>query len=88
MRYIDDLKIELENTDELLNTKTTAQKYKFNICTKIDDRVQTEGFTYSDLRLTLDYSAITNLLMGRNIYGGCRLGLRELIQNAIDSCEL
>ncbi len=88
LRYIDDLKIELENTDELLNTKTTAQKYKFNICTKIDDRVQTEGFTYSDLRLTLDYSAITNLLMGRNIYGDCRLGLRELIQNAIDSCEL
>lgn len=88
LRYIDDLKLELENTDELLNTKTTPEKYRFNICTKIDDRVQTEGFTYSDLRLTLDYSAITNLLMGRNIYGDCRLGLRELIQNAIDSCEL
>lgn len=88
LRYIDDLKVELENTDELLNTKTTIDKYKFNICTKIDDRVETEGFTYSDLRLTLDYSAITNLLMGQNIYGDCRLGLRELIQNAIDSCEL
>lgn len=88
LRYIDDLKKELEETDELLNTKTAEEKYRFNISTKVEDRVQTEGFTYSDLRLNLDYSAITNLLMGKNIYGDCRLGLRELIQNSIDACEL
>lgn len=88
LRYIDDLKKELEETDELLNTKTACEKYRFNISRKLEDRVKTEGFTYSDLRLSLDYSAITNLLMGKNIYGDCRLGLRELIQNSIDACEL
>lgn len=88
LRYIDNLKKELEETDELLNTKTAQEKYRFNISTKLEDRVKTEGFTYSDLRLNLDYSAITNLLMGKNIYGDCRLGLRELIQNSIDACEL
>ncbi len=88
LSYIDDIKLELENSDNLLNTKTTDDKYKFNISTKIDDRVKTIGFTYSDLRLNLDYASITELLMGRNIYGDPRLGLRELIQNSIDACEL
>lgn len=88
LKYVDDLKKELENTDELLNTKTQVNKYSFNISTKIDDRVRTEGFKYSDLRLNLDYSAITDLLMGKNIYGDKRLGLRELIQNSIDACNI
>lgn len=88
LAYIDDIKTELENSDDLLNTKTTNDKYKFNISTKIDDRVKTIGFTYSDLRLNLDYASITELLMGRNIYGDPRLGLREMIQNSIDACEL
>ena len=26
--------------------------------------------------------------MGKNIYGDCKLGLRELVQNSIDACEL
>ena len=88
LKYIDELKVELENADELLNTKDTIDKYKFNISTKLDDCVITEGFKYSDLRLNLDYSAITELLMGKNIYGDCRLGLRELVQNSIDACKI
>ena len=88
LKYIDDIKIELENADSLLNTISTNKKYAFNVSTKLDDCVQTEGFKYSDLRLALDYSSITNLLMGKNIYGDSRLGLRELIQNSIDACKL
>lgn len=88
LKYIDDLQLELANADDLLNTLNTDKKYKFNISTKIADCVQTEGFKYSDLRLTLDYASITTLLMGKNIYGDSRLGLRELIQNSIDACQL
>ena len=88
LKYIDDLKVELENADGLLNVKDATEKYKLNLSTKIADCVQTDGFQYSDLRLNLDYSAITELLMGRNIYGDCRLGLREIIQNSIDACKL
>lgn len=88
LKYIDDLQLELENANDLLNTFNTDKKYKFNISTKIADCVQTEGFKYSDLRLTLDYESITALLMGTNIYGDSRLGLRELIQNSIDACQL
>lgn len=88
LKYIDSLKIELENAEELLNTNEAKEKYKLNIITKIDDRVKTIGFECSDLRLNLDYTAITELLMGENIYGDCRLGLRELIQNSIDACKV
>ena len=88
LSYIDELKRELDNAEQLLNTKTAEERYLFKITTKIEDNVSTEGFKYSDLRLNLNYSAITELLMGKNIYGDNRLGLREIIQNSIDACEL
>lgn len=88
LKYIDELKKELENADTLLNNKDTDPKYAFNVALKVEDRVFTEGFKYSDLRLNLDYSSITELLMGKNIYGDRRLGLRELIQNGIDACHI
>lgn len=88
LRYIDQLREELERADNLLNYRAANPKYKLLISTKVDDRVQTEGFKYADLRLNLDYSSITELLMGQNIYGDSRLGLRELIQNSIDACKL
>ena len=65
LKYIDELQLELENADNLLNTLNTDEKYTFYISTKIADCVQTEGFKYSDLRLTLDYASITTLLMGK-----------------------
>ena len=88
LKYIDEIRDELENADALLNTISNDKKYSFRVSTKLDDCVQTQGFKYSDLRLSLDYSSITDLLMGKNIYGDSKLGLRELIQNSIDACKL
>ncbi len=88
LAYVDSIRDELEKADALLNRKDVEEKYLFRITPKVDDCVVTEGFKYSDLRLSLDYSSITDLLMGTNIYGEKKLGLRELIQNAIDACEL
>lgn len=88
LKYIDGLKEELENFEQLFNLPITQEKYKIKLSTKVSDCMQTKGFKYSDLRLILDYSSITDLLMGTNIYGDCKLGLRELIQNSIDACKL
>ena len=88
LKYIDDLRDELENADLLLNNKDNNIKYHLNLTTKVEDMVNTKGFQYSDLRLNLDYAAITELLMGKNIYGDSKLGLRELIQNSIDACKI
>ena len=48
--------------------------------------IQTQGFNFADFKLNLDYNAVTNLLMGENIYGNKKYGLREIIQNSIDAC--
>ena len=88
LAYVDAIRSELEQADALLNQKNAEEKYLFHISSKVDDCVVTEGFKYSDLRLNLDYFSITDLLMGNNIYGNKQLGLRELVQNAIDACEL
>ena len=73
LAYVDEIRAELERADLLLNHKDTAEKYLFRITPKVDDCVITDGFKYSDLRLSLDYSSITELLMGNNIYGNKKL---------------
>lgn len=54
----------------------------------IENRIETIGFEISNLKLNVDYSAIVNLLMGENVYGDKKYGLRELVQNAIDACKV
>lgn len=83
--FLDDLSKELANADDLFYNK---QSPDFIVSTKINNSVETINFDYVDLRLNLDYSSITKLLMGANIYNDKRLGLRELIQNSIDACLL
>ena len=41
-----------------------------------------------DYKLAVDFKSLSTLLMGEHIYGDRRLGLRELIQNGIDSCRV
>ena len=36
----------------------------------------------------MDYVAITNLLMGENLYADKTVVIRELLQNSIDACLL
>ena len=38
--------------------------------------------------MTLQFEAISSLLMGERIYGNKSLGLRELIQNSLDACRI
>lgn len=54
----------------------------------IENRIETVGFEVSDLKLNVDYNAIVKLLMGENVYGNKKYGLRELIQNSLDACKV
>lgn len=38
--------------------------------------------------MQMDYYAVVTLLMGENVYGNKKCGLRELIQNAVDACRV
>lgn len=44
-------------------------------------------YRYKDLSFTLNQDKIMHLLMGTNLYGNSSLALRELLQNAIDTCR-
>lgn len=86
LNYKDALNKELEMSIEYC--KKLPQKYLLNVYPKIEDFVKSEGFIISNLKLQLDYNSVTNLLMGEHIYGDKKYGLREIIQNSIDACNV
>ena len=68
--------------------KHFGEKYWILLQPQIDNRIQTKGFEISDLKMQMDYHAVINLLMGENVYGDKKHGLRELVQNAVDACRV
>ncbi|WP_035287932.1 ATP-binding protein [Clostridium sp. KNHs214] len=86
LKYFDSINGELKNAVSLCE-KYASEKYLLVLKTNVINKIQTNGFSFSDLRLSLDYNAVTNLLMGEHIYGDKKFGLRELIQNSIDACK-
>lgn len=68
--------------------KHFKEKYWILLQPQIDNRIVTKGFEISDLKMQMDYHAVMTLLMGENVYGDRRCGLRELMQNAMDACRV
>lgn len=85
--YIEYLKKELENAVKYSQT-LGYDKYILNLTTNPKISIITPGFSFADYKLNLDYNAVTNLLMGENIYGHKTYGLRELLQNSLDACNI
>ena len=86
LKYFDAINGELKNAVDLCES-FVDEKYLLPLKTNVVNQIQSKGFSFSDLRLSLDYNAVTNLLMGEYIYGDRKYGLRELIQNSIDACK-
>ena len=86
LKYFDDIDKELLSAVQLCqNFKKDI--YLLNVYPHIINQIEPIGFVFSDYKLELNYKAITNLLMGENIYGDKKYGLREIIQNSIDACK-
>lgn len=64
------------------------EKYRLTIDPNIHNNIQPKGFKISNLKMQIDYHAIVKLLMGENVYGNKKFGLRELIQNSVDACKV
>lgn len=87
LKYFDYINEELENSVRL--SETFLEKiYILRVKTSVENKIQTKKFSFSDFKLTIDYYSVSNLLMGENIYGDKKFGLRELIQNSIDACQV
>ena len=86
LTYINWVKEEITNATILVNPM--LEQYSLIYDTNPEINIKTEGYTFSDYKMTLEFKAISSLLMGEKIYGSKSLGLRELIQNSIDSCRV
>lgn len=84
--YIGWVKNELTDATALVNGMPA--QYSLVYDTNPEVNIQTEGYSFSDYKMTLEFRAISSLLMGEKIYGSKSLGLRELIQNSVDSCRI
>lgn len=87
LKYFDAINDELKNAIEYSET-FRDKKYLIQLSSSVHNKIRTKGFAFSDFKLSLDYKAVTNLLMGENIYGDEKYGLRELVQNSIDACMI
>ncbi len=87
LSYFDWINKELEGSLNLCENFNEL-KYSLNVKNKVVNKIETEGFSVSDFRLQLNYKAVTQLLMGEKLYGNKKYGLREILQNSIDACQL
>jgi molecular chaperone HtpG len=85
LKYIDWINEEIENIN--LITKSMDSNYRINFIPKVNNNIKSEGYTFADLRFNVNFKQVTRLLMGEQIYGAKKFGLRELIQNSIDACK-
>lgn len=79
--------------EEIIGAKKLIQKlpsrYFLDLDVDLLRKIEPKGnYTIPDNRMSIDYKAISTLLMGEKIYGNKKIGLRELLQNAMDACQL
>lgn len=83
--YLEWINKEIYNSNNIGNI--FEDRHKIDIKYPLIDKIEAKGYSISNLKLHVDFLSITNLLMGEKIYGDSRYGLRELVQNSIDSCK-
>ncbi|MDQ1910553.1 ATP-binding protein [Paenibacillus sp. GD4] len=99
--FIEDIRKELLDCTHILNqlhyplrTEAMAAYHLAPIpvvstqITRETDEQGKEKYKFVDISFNLDQSRIIELLMGTNLYGNPLYSLRELLQNAIDTCRL
>jgi len=71
------------------NKKDITEKYHLDLVNDIlPDYIKSDGsYIYADLKFSLDYDRIVNLLMGSELWGDENVVFRELLQNSIDACN-
>lgn len=77
---------EIKNAKRLLSGN--VEKYRLSISNQILNLIAHKTFDSVDLQFSMDYLAVSNLLMGENLYTDKKCALRELIQNSLDAVLL
>ncbi|MFD1992851.1 ATP-binding protein [Paenibacillus nicotianae] len=84
LRYIEWINEEILHAIEM--TKEFKNPHKLDIYYKVQNKITLKSYTFVDLKFQMNYQKTLKLLMGENLYGDKRVGLREIVQNSIDAC--
>lgn len=84
--YFISIESEIKNAKRLLSKD--IEKYRLSISSQISNQITHKSFDSVDLQFSMDYLAVSNLLMGENLYADKKCALRELIQNSLDAVLL
>lgn len=76
----DTLAVLKRNTAEIVGT------YNIELPLTVRPQVRASGYVFKDMSLTLNQPRVTALLMGERLYAQPSVAVRELLQNAIDTC--
>lgn len=86
LKYFTQIEKEIKNAKNLLSKN--GDNYKLAIDGQISNQIKHDTFDSVDLQFSMDYLAISNLLMGENLYSNRKCALREVIQNSLDAVLL
>lgn len=85
-KYFENIEKEIKDEKELLFD--CSEKYKLDISEVVVNKIKHNKFSSVNLQFNMNYVAITNLLMGENLYVDKTVVIRELLQNSLDACLL
>lgn len=85
--YLDWVKNELVGCNSIF--KNLSNNYQLDLDINIKRNIKAVGnYDIPDNKISMDYRAVSTLLMGERIYGDKKYGLRELLQNSLDACRV
>jgi len=80
--------INKELMESVMLAETMDKQYVLYLNPKVENRIETREFDFSNLTLRVDLRAITRILIGDKIGRERDFGLREIIQNSMDACRI
>ncbi len=81
---------EISDTQNVLknNRQEICESYSLDLPIFVKPVIRSVGYTYKDYSLKLNEKAVINILMGERLYAKSYVAARELVQNAIDACNV
>lgn len=83
--YLNWVENEINNALEI--SENSEDKHKFNLHYKVNNFIKSKSYKVVDLKFEFNYLKVMQILMGEELYGNKKSGLREIIQNSIDACK-
>jgi hypothetical protein len=84
LEYVDDVHKEIILCNE--STRDWPKEYRMNLYYPVHVKLVTE--TIRESTFIIEYSKVRQLLRGENLYYSRKVGLREIIQNSMDACNI